>query len=347
MRRLALVAVAVLFAACGSKSPGDGEPRRARNEVTAAGFSLPGSVDERNWRRFEQNVNAWAPEFQLKMLIHGEGGPEETQLSNARRGRVQIAGISFAGAAAVVPEIAVLSAPYLFESQAEADYIMDEVLLEPFRRLFAASDLRLLQWVDIGWVNLYARKPLATPSDARGVRLRAASSLASQEFVLALGGDMISLPFPDVLPALQTGLIDGGVTSVTMYSLSGLVHEAPHFVLTEHSYDVGVLVANKPWFDKLTPHDKDVFEQAFGSAGQARADARAAVAELSAKLADQGASIRQLTSEERRAWAEASRPAHRAIIDKAGGRSQEIYDLVMQGKAQFAARAAGAATSGS
>lgn len=342
MRRLAVAASLLLLAACGSKEP-DAEkaPRQPRNEVTVAGFSLPGSVDERNWRRFEQNVTTWAPEFRLKMLIRGEGGPEETQFSNLRRGRVQIVGGSLAGAAAIVPELAVLQAPYLFESQAEADYVMDEVLLEPFRRIFAEQGLRLIQWLDIGWVNLYARKPILTPADARGARLRAASSVASQEFVAAIGGDLITLPFPDILPSLQTGLIDGGVTTITMYSLSGLPAEAPHYVLTEHSYDVGVLLANRSWFDRLTPHDKDVFLQAFGSAGQARADARAAVEELFARLESEGGvTVHRPDAAQRRAWMEAARPAQEAIVRKAGGRSQEIYDLILKGKADFAARQA-------
>lgn len=342
MRRCAVAACLLLLAACGSPDPAtETAPRQARNEVTVAGFSLPGSVDERNWQRFEQNVTTWAPEFRLKLLIRGEGGPEETQFSNLRRGRVQIVGGSLAGAAAIVPELAVLQAPYLFESQAEADYVMDEVLLEPFRQIFSEQGLRLIQWLDIGWVNLYARRPMLTPRDAQGARLRAASSLASQEFIASIGGDLITLPFPDILPSLQTGLIDGGVTSITMYSLSGLPAEAPHYVLTEHSYDVGLLLANRQWFDRLTPHDKDVFLQAFGSAGQARSDARAAVEELFAKLeSDAGVTVHRPDAEQRRAWTEAARPAHEAIVRKAGGRSREIYELIMKGKAEFAARRA-------
>jgi TRAP-type C4-dicarboxylate transport system substrate-binding protein len=340
MRRLAVAACLLLVTACGSKEPADAPPRQARNEITVAGLSLPGSVDERNWRRFEQNVKAWAPEFRLKMLIRGEGGPEETMFANLRRGRVQIVGGSLAGAAAIVPELAVLQAPYLFESQAEADYVMDELLLEPFRRIFAEQGLRLIQWLDIGWTNLYSRAPILLPEDAQGARLRAASSLASQEFIVAIGGDLVTLPFPEVLPSLQTGLIDGGATTVTMYSLSGLSSEAPHYLLTEHSYDVGLLLANRSWFDRLTPHDKDVFLQAFGSAGQARTDARAAVAELLAGLEAEGrVKVHRPDAAERRVWAEAARPAHEAIIEKAGGRSREIYDLILQGKAEFARRA--------
>lgn len=344
MRLFLAACLALLLSACGSQGPEGDEPRRPRNEVSVAAYALPGSVDERNWERFVENVSAWAPEFTLRMLIRGEGGPEETRLSNARRGYVQVAGLSFAGAAAVVPEIAMLSAPYLFESQEEADYVMDNVVLEPFRGLFAEHGLRLLQWVDVGWVNLYAREPIMEPADARGVRLRAAASIASQAFVESVGGDMISMPFPEVLPSLQTGLIDGGVTSVTMYALSGIAEEAPHYVLTEHTYDAAVLVANKAWFDGLTPHDKDVFEEAYGSAGQARAEARAAVAELIARLETGSATLHRVSPEQRRAWADASRDAHRRIIERAGGRSQEIYDLILAGKADFAARQAAAAT---
>lgn len=345
IRLIASLCLALLFVACGPQNPaGEGASRPPRNEVSVAAYALPGSVDERNWKRFVDNVNAWAPEFRLRMLIDGAGDPEEMQLSGVRSGRVQIVGLSLAGAEAVVPEIAVLSIPFLFESQEEADYILDEVLLEPFRRLFADQGLRLLQWVDVGWVHLYAREPVLEPDEARGLRLWAGSSVASRAFIGSVGGEVISTALPDVLPGLQSGLIDGGVTSVTLYALSGIAEEAPHYTLTQHSYDAGVLVADKAWFDSLTPHDKDVFEEAFGSAGQARADARRTVAELVARLERDGAALHRPTAGQRQAWAAATQDAHRRIIDQAGGRAQELYDLITAGKARFAASAAAGET---
>ena len=90
-------------------------------------------------------------------------------------------------------------------------------------------------------------------------------------------------------------------------------------------YRSGVIVANKDWYDRLTPHDRDVFTQAYGSAGQARADSRAArtAAGSVAPATDTG---------------DAQAGDHAALIAQAGGRSQQIYDLIQQGKRDFAAR---------
>ena len=87
--------------------------------------------------------------------------------------------------------------------------------------------------------------------------MRASSSIASQAFIREIGADTITMPFSDVLPSLQTGLIDAGVTSVTMYALSGIPSEAPYYLLTRHTYDMGVLIANDRWFEGLQPRERD------------------------------------------------------------------------------------------
>jgi len=89
-------------------------------------------------------------------------------------------------------------------------------------------------------------------------------------------------------------------------------------------YGTGVIVANKAWFDRLTPHDRDVFAHAYGSAGQARADRRAAVG--SGEPAAHAAA----------ALDEATRATHAARIAEIGGAAAQLYAQVLQGKAAFA-----------
>jgi TRAP-type C4-dicarboxylate transport system substrate-binding protein len=343
IRLVATLCTALLLPACGSKSPDDGgrETRRPRNEVRVATHGLPGSVDERNWQRFVANVEVWAPEFRLELLtVEGDGASTVGDpLEEARSGRIQIASLTLAEAAAAVPEVAILSVPYLFDSPEEADYVLDEVLLEPFRRLFAERDLRLLQWVDVGWTQLYSREPWLEPGQVAGARLAAAPSLASQAFVASLSAELVPAPAaPGLLSGLEAGTIDGGVATVVAYAARGLAREAPHCTLTRHAFEVRVLVAHRPWFHDLTPHDKGVFEEAFGSAGQARADTRGAAAATVARLEAEGVRVHRLSPDQRRTWATASSEAQPGIIAQAGGRAQEIHDLVLAGKAAFAAR---------
>ncbi len=327
---------AMALGACGRGA----SPATRRRVAYAGAFSLPKSIDEQNWYRFKAEVERRLPGMDLRLVIRGETGPEEQTFASLRRDRIQIAGGSFAGLATIVPEISLLSAAFLFDSEAEVDFVMDRFMFPAFAELFAAKGLRLIQWTDVGWVNLYTKSAMTRPGQARGVRLRASTALASQAFLNAIGSDTITMPFSEVVPSLQTGLIDGGVTSVTMYSLSGIAAEAPYYLLTRHSYDMGALLANAAWFEALDAEAQDVMETSYGGAAQARLRARAAVAELMSALPKRGVIIYEPNAAERAVWREAAWPSHAALIKKIGGRSQLIYDKLLAGKRAFAANAA-------
>jgi len=304
-------------------------PRRV---VYASGFSMPKSIDEALWLEFEARAERLLPDNDVRLLIRGETGPEETSFSALRRGRLQIVGGSFAGVATLVPEIALLSLPFFFDSIEEVDFVMDRYMLEPFRELFAAKGLRVLHWTDIGWVSLYSKASLQRPDQARGVRVRASTSIASQAFIAEVGADMVTMPFSEVLPALQTGLIDAGVTSVTMYSLSGITKVAPHYTLTRHSYDMGVAMASEKWFQTLSDEEQAVYSQGLGDVVDARRRARASVEVLLGKLYEQGVQIHDPSAEEREVWRAAARPSYEKLIRQIGGASRRIYETLLEGR---------------
>ena len=96
--------------------------------------------------------------------------------------------------------------------------------------------------------------------------------------------------------------------------------------LTRDRYRLSVIVAHKDWYERQTPHDRDVFTQAYGSAGQARADSRAvAVAEAPAVAAG--------TPE----LADGLPAAHMSIIDTAGGQARQVYERIQQARRAHAA----------
>jgi TRAP-type C4-dicarboxylate transport system substrate-binding protein len=324
---------ALALGACQQNTSG-----AARRRVIYCGaFSLPKSVDEQFWLRFEAEIERRLPGTDVRLVIRGETGPEEQTFASLRRERIQIAGGSFAGLATIVPEISLLSAAYLFDSEAEVDFVMDRFMFPAFSKLFAAKGLRLVQWTDVGWVNLYTRSMLRRPEQAQGVRLRASTALASQAFITAIGGDTITMPFSEVVPSLQTGLIDGGVTSVTMYTLSGIAAEAPNYLLTRHSYDMGALLANAAWFGALAPAEQHVIDTGYGGVADTRRRARAAVRELMVSLPARGVTMYEPTPQERAGWRDAAWPSHAALIAKIGGQAQAIYDQLLAGKRAFAA----------
>lgn len=310
-----------------------GEPvLRGRVSANAA----PKSPWDNQWLRFKERLAAADTNIDLTYFLRSELGNEEIMMHAIRRDRVQIGGITLQGLSSVVPELTVLMLPYLFDSQEELDFIYEEHLTEPFRALFRRNGLELLQWAEVGWTNLYANRAIRVPADAAGLKLRGSPNPAAQGFLSLIGADPVPLGVADLVPALQTGLVQGGLSGVVFHFFITRAY-ASDFTLTEHAYDTGAVVANADWFARATPAQQRALRGAFGAAAETRGEVRKLAAGLLAAMEKQGIRVHRLTAEERRAWVDASRPLHDRIIARVGGDARAIYDTVMAGKAAFQA----------
>ncbi len=308
-------------------------------KLSAAAFAAPGTPWDADWQIFNQNLmaaNEAGANFEVKLLIRGEVGGEPVSMTNVRRNRVQFGGFTIGGGSAVIPEMSVLLSPYVFDNFEEVDYVMDNHMLDVVQPLFAEKGRVLLRWVEVGWAYMYGKDPFILPEDADGYRLRTQASEAAQVMMLSLGGDIHQMEVADVIPSLQTGLIQGGETNVVIYAFTGLASEAPHLTLTKHSYDSGVLVANKEWFDGLSPEDQEHVRNAFPACVDSRTSVRRMSEGLLAGVRDNEAiTVYDLTPEQMAAWKEATKDNHKQIIADIGGKSQEIYDAMIRGRDEY------------
>ena len=210
--------------------------------------------------------------------------------------------------------------------------MLDEYLTEPVTTLFAARGLVFIQWVDSGWWNLFARQPIPTPEDGRGLRLRAASGEAPVAFLQAFDADIIPLPFAEVIPGLQTGLIDGGATNTAMYVAMGMYEHAPHLTLTRHAINPGVVLANKRWFDGLSRDRQRLVKAAFVSSQVLRAGFRQEERDALAFLQARGLTPYQPTDAELASWRAMALPVQRQLVERISGASDSLYRQIMSGK---------------
>ncbi len=260
--------------------------------------SPPGTVYHRAWIDFKAKLDASGA---MKAELNTNEPNEANLLSNLRRGRVDCAGVSLQGAATVLPEVAVLQLPYLFETLAQVDHVYRQApLTEAFRKLFAAKGLYMLSWVEVGFINLYGVAPVKTPADVKGQKFRATQSRASQNWIRASGAESVVLPISELLPGLQTGLIKGGEAGVIVYD--AIVNKtAPHYTLTQHAFDSGVVLCNKDWYDKLAPAQARALNAAWDTPGLIR-NVRAQIEKLLAEAPAKGITVHRLGEAEQRAW---------------------------------------------
>lgn len=341
------------LSACGRS----GEEGRLYGRAVAQ--APPRTPWDAQWTNFEANIAA-NPALDFEYFTKAELGDEERMLFDLRRGRAHVGGMSLQGLSSSIPELTIAMAPYLFASRAEVDFVYDEYLFDIVDELAAAQNLKLLQWVEVGWTHMFADRPLTHPDQAAGLRMRTSPNAAARFFCEAAGMDAIPLGIADVIPALQTGLVQGGLSSAVFHFFATL-DLAEHFTLTYHSYDTGAIVLNKDWYDSATPGQKQTIDGAWGSAAQARVGVRVlddvVLAWLRAGVQTNregevirplvtttGAAIQvhDLTADERAAWMAETANVIDRLIETLGGRSREVYEQIEAGKAEFARRAAAA-----
>jgi TRAP-type C4-dicarboxylate transport system substrate-binding protein len=168
--------------------------------------------------------------------------------------------------------------------------------------------------------------------------MRALPYEASQAFLKSIGADTIVLPTPDVVPSLQTGMIAGGESSLLMYLRAGFSQYAGHLTLTNHSYGTSGLFANKRWFDGLSAEDRGIVSTTFPDQDYIRTDTRQSLVEELEAGKKRGITVHEITPEQRRRWEEAAAPMHRTVIERLGPEAARIYDMVKQGKRDFASK---------
>lgn len=309
------------------------EPLKGR----AAGSVPKGSVWDEHWQ-FRQSVLLASPEeVEFEYYLYGELGNEEAMINSLRRDRVQISSASLWGLSSTIPEAAVLSLPYLFESPEEADYFYDccaGAIIQPY---LEAIGIAFLGWSEAGWTGFYGPKGYADPAAVSGEKLRTPSTPSVAVFFQALDVDTVFLGIQDVVPALQTGMVEGGASSLPWY-VNAFKDHAPHYTLTGHHYETTVLMASKKWLDTATPSQNAVLDRAFKVFPSQRIGVRADAQEKIAGLREAGAFVYDLTDDQRARWIEAAHAVHPAILKDIGGDAEAVYARVLAAKAEFKAR---------
>ena len=331
---LTILFTIVLFVAV----PSEGAEDDYLGTVGAATF--PGDIGERIWLDYEKTVLARSEgKIRLRMLIRGETGGEESRMPSLLRGRVHVSSFSDSGMSRVVPEFGLLAAPFLFNSLEEVHFVVDNYLKQPYAELAADKGFVVLNWQDVGWLNIYGGKPLLAPADTSGYRMRSLQSSASVLFLQAIGADVIHIQRTELVSSLQTGLVEGGESSLVLYASGGEAEYAGHMTRTRHARQFGFSIVNRRWFERLSPSDQNIIATSFGPESAQRGMAVDLLRDEETRLSKMGAAVHELTDDQRNQFRERALPNQRKLVDEIGGQAPEIMDIIALGRAAFARQA--------
>ncbi len=278
------------------------------------------------------------PTLDFEYLVQGEMPGEEAQIAAVRRNRFQMAGLSWLGMSTLISELNVTFSPFLFESLEEAHFVYDNFLFEPMSELFEEKGLVLISYAEAGWTVLFGNQPLLRPEDVKGRKFRTSPNPAYRFFLEAVGADRIALSYDGIVSGMQTGLIEGGLTSEIFYFFA-ILDAAPHVTFARLAYNGGGVFANREWLESLTPAQRNIVLTGYPDGPAIRALQIKWFENVVAGASARGIHIHRASETEREAWRAATKDVPAKIIADAGGRSQELYDTILRGKVAFAAQA--------
>lgn len=230
--------------------------------------------------RIESRSNG---ELSIRIFPNSQLGSDEDVLEQIRSGANFAILVDAGRLSEYQPELGILSAPYLVEDPADYDMITSSELYQSWVDSLAAnSGLRLLNynWFQ-GSRQMLTEKPIHTPADLAGVRVRTINSPVWIKTIAAMGATPTPLPWTEVYSALQLGVIDGAEAQLTAANGQNLQEVISNIALTKHIHLMTGLATSETWYQSLPQNlrtivDEELF-RAGAEASQATIDAQASV----------------------------------------------------------------------
>jgi tripartite ATP-independent transporter DctP family solute receptor len=261
----------------------------------------------------EQKTNG---RLKVQVFHSAQLGQEKDTIEQTRFGVIDLNRINMGPFNNLIPETFVPALPFIFRSVEHMLKTMDGPIGDEILKAFEPHGLVALAFYDSGARSFYnSKRPIKTPADMKGMKVRVQQSDLFIDLVNGLGANATPMPAGEVYSALQTGVVDGAENNWPSYDSFRHAEVAKFYSQTEHSMSPEVLVISKRTFDKLAPSDQQSVRQAAKeSVAKMRElwEAREKVAEQ--KVREGGS---QVNAVEKQAFVDAMKPVYDKYVKDA------------------------------
>jgi TRAP-type C4-dicarboxylate transport system substrate-binding protein len=240
------------------------------------------------------------------VFTDGSQGGEAELARRMRIGQLQGALMSVVGLREIEPSISALqNLPLLFRHWDEVDHVREK-MRPGLEKRFLERGFVVIGWGDAGWVRFFSKEPAFLPDDYKRMKFFAWGSEPEQQSIMkSLGYTPVPLETADILPSLQTGMINV-VPSTPYFALASQIYNtAPNMLELNWAPIVGALVVTKKAWDEMSPAGQQALRTAGEQASiRMRNQARQEVDEAVAAMKKRGLVVNRPTPEQMRAWNE-------------------------------------------
>lgn len=270
-------------------------------------------------------------EIEIQVFPNSQLGGQRELLEGIQFGSIDIALTSSAVMGNFIPTAQVIDLPFIFRDSEHVYHVVDGPLAD---RLYAGADeknMKILSTWENGFRNIGNNtRPVLTPDDMKGIKIRVFESQMYIDMFEALGAIPTPMAMSEVFTALQQKTIDGVENAVVQIYASKYQEVMKYLTITEHTYNPQIVTMRLDKWNKLTPEQQQIITEA---AKECRDYNRRLAAEKSdeylAKMEEAGVEVTRLTQEQKNAFKEKMLPVWESYYDVIG---KDLIDEVVNTK---------------
>lgn len=294
---------------------------RAATEVGAGG-DLAILLDE-----FEKAVEARGDDISVNVFTGGTLGTQRQLQEQLVLGTIEVIATA-SDIVELAAQFSIFDLPFMFTDPEHAHRAMDGVLGEQLNELLVeAQGLRVIGFGELGFRHITnSVRPIETPDDLRGLKIRVPSNQLRIDAFTALGAAPTPIPYSELYSALQQGVVDGQENPLPTIGELSLWEVQKYVSLTYHVYTPGYILVNDAWWQGLPDETRTHLAEAGRQAAEAQ---RARIAEVTADLqakAEQGGM--QFNSSDLAPFVEQTRSVRQSFEDAHGVKLIEAVESV-------------------
>ncbi len=258
----------------------------------------------------------------MKVKVHPGGvlGGEVQVASAMQGGTVEASMMAPAQLVGMIKEFVILDFPFSFANEKEADYVLDGPVGKKLIDMLPAKNLIGLAYMDQGFRSITnSKRPINKLEDIQGLKIRTIQNPLYVDMLNTLGANAVPMAFPELYSALETKTVDGQENPYATVEASKFYEVQKYFSNTRHIYNPQLIMVSKKFWDKLSPDEKKILQDA---ANEARDYQRKVAREMTQKSRDflikQGMQINDIAPQEIARMREKVKPVTEKYSAQAG-----------------------------
>ena len=201
--------------------------------------------------------------MRIDIYPSGQLGAERELIELVQIGSLSMTKVSTAPLEGFIPEMKIFGIPYIFRDNAHRWKVLNG---EIGKRILLAGEkfyLRGLCYYDAGSRSFYTKdRPIYSPDDLRGLKIRVMKSQTAVQMVNALGGSATPIPWGELYTSLQQGIVDGAENNPPSFYLSHHYEVCKYYSLDKHTSVPDILIMSTIVWNSLSQQEKQWLQQA-------------------------------------------------------------------------------------